>query len=107
MRIPRLTGICASLSLASSSWSGCYFFFSSRRRHTRLQGDWSSDVCSSDLELSFLHGVSCGGGEMNGWMGEPWPAASGRLPLQAQHGFADQRHAVVAEMHVRDRKSVV
>src|SRR5256885_4089145 len=24
-------------------------FFASRRRHTRLQGDWSSDVCSSDL----------------------------------------------------------
>src|SRR5688500_20296206 len=30
-------------------WSSL-FFFSSRRRHTRLQGDWSSDVCSSDLE---------------------------------------------------------
>src|SRR2546426_3109378 len=28
---------------------GVFFFFSSRRRHTRLQGDWSSDVCSSDL----------------------------------------------------------
>src|SRR5256885_12024325 len=27
------------------------FFFSSRRRHTRLQGDWSSDVCSSDLKI--------------------------------------------------------
>src|SRR5256885_7868975 len=27
------------------------FFFSSRRRHTRLQGDWSSDVCSSDLPI--------------------------------------------------------
>src|SRR5690348_18169965 len=26
-----------------------YFFFSSRRRHTRWTGDWSSDVCSSDL----------------------------------------------------------
>src|SRR2546426_3954953 len=26
-----------------------FFFFSSRRRHTRLQGDWGSDVCSSDL----------------------------------------------------------
>src|SRR5256885_16650361 len=26
-----------------------FFFFSSRRRHTRLQGDWSSDVCSSDI----------------------------------------------------------
>src|SRR5256885_2276157 len=25
-----------------------FIFFSSRRRHTRLQGDWSSDVCSSD-----------------------------------------------------------
>src|SRR5205807_3007659 len=25
---------------------------SSRRRHTRLQGDWSSDVCSSDLDLA-------------------------------------------------------
>src|SRR6266480_4816926 len=28
-----------------------FFFFSSRRRHTRLTCDWSSDVCSSDLEL--------------------------------------------------------
>src|SRR5207248_4199337 len=26
-----------------------WFFFSSRRRHTRSYGDWSSDVCSSDL----------------------------------------------------------
>src|SRR2546426_823709 len=32
-----------------------FFFFSSRRRHTSLQGDWSSDVCSSDL-----HTVSAG-----------------------------------------------
>src|SRR5256885_13111021 len=30
--------------------AGLIFFFSSRRRHTRLQGDWSSDVCSSDLQ---------------------------------------------------------
>src|SRR5690349_22683596 len=28
-----------------------FFFFSSRRRHTRSLRDWSSDVCSSDLEL--------------------------------------------------------
>src|SRR5690606_21510935 len=27
----------------------CIFFFSSRRRHTRFSRDWSSDVCSSDL----------------------------------------------------------
>src|SRR2546426_6346848 len=31
-----------------SYWSLLVFFFSSRRRHTRLQGDWSSDVCSSE-----------------------------------------------------------
>src|SRR5256885_11481977 len=35
--------------LKVNSW---FFFFSSRRRHTRLQGDWSSDVCSSDLSLN-------------------------------------------------------
>src|SRR5260370_41298516 len=29
-----------------------FFFFSSRRRHTRFKCDWSSDVCSSDLVLS-------------------------------------------------------
>src|SRR2546430_9440643 len=29
-----------------------FFFFSSRRRHTRFDCDWSSDVCSSDLEVA-------------------------------------------------------
>src|SRR6267154_190656 len=37
-----------------------FFFFSSRRRHTRWTGDWSSDVCSSDL----------GGGRMSGGMSD-------------------------------------
>src|SRR5437867_8274648 len=32
-----------------------FFFFSSRRRHTRSYGDWSSDVCSSDLVLARAH----------------------------------------------------
>src|SRR5437762_12397085 len=31
-----------------------FFFFSSRRRHTRYIGDWSSDVCSSDLSVQTL-----------------------------------------------------
>src|SRR5437762_8931865 len=31
-----------------------FFFFSSRRRHTRYIGDWSSDVCSSDLVATTL-----------------------------------------------------
>src|SRR5438445_2420303 len=30
-------------------WLADFFFFSSRRRHTRYWRDWSSDVCSSDL----------------------------------------------------------
>src|SRR5690606_14357372 len=30
------------------------FFFSSRRRHTTFSRDWSSDVCSSDLDFGFL-----------------------------------------------------
>src|SRR5688572_31360361 len=39
----RLPGISRSLAM---------FFFSSRRRHTRFDCDWSSDVCSSDLHVS-------------------------------------------------------
>src|SRR5437762_13344661 len=35
-----------------------FFFFSSRRRHTRYIGDWSSDVCSSDLAADAAHLVS-------------------------------------------------
>src|SRR5690606_39332312 len=31
-----------------------FFFFSSRRRHTRFSRDWSSDVCSSDLRYKDL-----------------------------------------------------
>src|SRR6266478_7116565 len=44
-----------------------YFFFSSRRRHTIFDCDWSSDVCSSDLTyathnlyVDFIHGLTVG-----------------------------------------------
>src|SRR2546430_6872634 len=36
----------------------CCFFFSSRRRHTRFDCDWSSDVCSSDLPIYVATGVT-------------------------------------------------
>src|SRR5256885_2499924 len=39
-------------SLNAAARASMFFFFSSRRRHTRLQGDWSSDVCSSDLNYA-------------------------------------------------------
>src|SRR5688500_19817888 len=44
------TGVRYSVSSVVSIAISNSFFFSSRRRHTRLQGDWSSDVCSSDLK---------------------------------------------------------
>src|SRR2546430_9731700 len=36
-----------------------FFFFSSRRRHTRFDCDWSSDVCSSDL-VGIVHNEAAG-----------------------------------------------
>src|SRR5699024_2077301 len=36
-----------------------FFFFSSRRRHTRSKRDWSSDVCSSDLVSSYVYSELC------------------------------------------------
>src|SRR5262249_56572136 len=46
-----------------------FFFFSSRRRHTRLVSDWSSDVCSSDLRQDQR------GGEQPALT--PWPLRQG------------------------------
>src|SRR6266566_194948 len=48
----------------------CFFFFSSRRRHTRLQGDWSSDVCSSDL-AEVGAAVGAARAAFGGWAGTP------------------------------------
>src|SRR5256885_15021576 len=44
------------------------FFFSSRRRHTRLQGDWSSDVCSSDLDLGPLQQMNANVRDSNAFL---------------------------------------
>src|SRR5256885_5885057 len=49
-----------------------FFFFSSRRRHTRLQGDWSSDVCSSDLRvgLRLAEGSWGANGDNSMWLND-------------------------------------
>src|SRR5256885_9895379 len=49
MRAPARNRYLDSFVPGEQSVNSSSFFFSSRRRHTRLQGDWSSDVCSSDL----------------------------------------------------------
>src|SRR2546430_3739860 len=47
--------------ISSYFWcSDLFFFFSSRRRHTRFDCDWSSDVCSSDLACSIQRSVYLG-----------------------------------------------
>src|SRR5438445_7523534 len=52
-------------------WMVNFFFFSSRRRHTRYWRDWSSDVCSSDLPLA--EGVPRALGEWREILDRPWP----------------------------------
>src|SRR5579872_5358053 len=53
-----------------------YFFFSSRRRHTRCGRDWSSDVCSSDLGRQLVFRVSR---KRLGFRGEQYPALPAAL----------------------------
>src|SRR5256885_17253072 len=48
----------SSRSSRRTSKTSMRFLFSSRRRHTRLQGDWSSDVCSSDLSVPIIGTVN-------------------------------------------------
>src|SRR2546427_4085150 len=43
----------SSVGIQACLW--LFFFFSSRRRHTRFDCDWSSDVCSSDLPSGDIH----------------------------------------------------
>src|SRR5438270_7193362 len=64
----------------SHLWFEWFFFFSSRRRHTRFDCDWSSDVCSSDLLPPQLFGT-----------------AEGDDPQQTPHLLAHAEALLVAE----------
>src|SRR5256885_9488929 len=84
------------------------FFFSSRRRHTRLQGDWSSDVCSSDLYYVLRPGQQRSFGELIA--AQPaLPSATATtldgapLPLQSLKG----QWLLLSVAGGADRKSVV
>src|SRR5256885_7416274 len=84
------------------------FFFSSRRRHTRLQGDWSSDVCSSDLRAPFRAllrlAVSANPKGLSSVVHHLLP----RLPQSVDsklHHIA--RFQILRRLHPQDRKSVV
>src|SRR6266511_4440217 len=59
-----------------------FFFFSSRRRHTRFSRDWSSDVCSSDLDDVMEAVVEAGAEEVND-LGESFEVISEATDLVA------------------------
>src|ERR1039457_6249717 len=78
-------------------FSRCFvllFFFSSRRRHTRLQGDWSSDVCSSDLPFSFLPAM--------GWPARPGMGQDSCTPTPALRFLVTG--SCLKPLEVRDRR---
>src|SRR2546430_5378840 len=55
------------------------FFFSSRRRHTRFDCDWSSDVCSSDLHAAVVMGRGARRGQLPALWAARRPAAAPRV----------------------------
>src|SRR2546430_9986278 len=84
-----------------------FFFFSSRRRHTRFDCDWSSDVCSSDLErVPDLFLVAESGGRVVGSVVGGWDNWRGHVYRLAVHP-AFRRRGLGRELAAEDRKSVV
>src|SRR6266446_7917143 len=71
-----------------------FFFFSSRRRHTRLQGDWSSDVCSSDLP-SWRRSLSF----------SPDPKAASPVNRSKHSGILTRRSPCRSEEHTSELQS--
>src|SRR5256885_104799 len=86
------------------------FFFSSRRRHTRLQGDWSSDVCSSDLDVQKLLLAGFGPAKQGELKQLPFNHLLGDLDECRQHIEISLPERYSERLHVEpvaDRKSVV
>src|SRR5260370_8078871 len=75
--------------LASFHIYSSFFFFSSRRRHTRFKCDWSSDVCSSDL----ADDLAAGGSAHDGIVDEHHALAFN----QATDGIELELHTEIAD----------
>src|SRR5207245_4326272 len=74
-----------------------FFFFSSRRRHTRCYRDWSSDVCSSDLVVAVAPGVRV---RVNGFVVTDNPGVTGST--EAVTFTTPARPVLVTETIVED-----
>src|SRR3712207_7981554 len=97
-----------------------FCFFSSRRRHTRYWRDWSSDVCSSDLQevIAYLWAATRRGEKINYASYEPLKEAIekklmnsvrdiSRIITKARTRDDEQRQKYDAMVENLDRKSVV
>src|SRR5256885_7932261 len=84
-----------------------FFFFSSRRRHTRLQGDWSSDVCSSDLTASYAMLGDLNIAEPKALIGFAGPRVIEQTIRQTLPDGFQRSEFLVEHGMVEDRKSVV
>src|SRR6266487_5777389 len=76
------------------------FFFSSRRRHTRWTGDWSSDVCSSDLGHAVLEYAAPWGRPVAKWeplFGEDARDEIARLRADLVDKHGEERAARMAD----------
>src|SRR5688572_31206146 len=97
-----------SMSWRSSCSSLPVFFFSSRRRHTRFDCDWSSDVCSSDLPAAAaLAAVRRTQRQL-----EEMRSALDQMAIHTLHKLEGRQadmafHAALLAATAKDRKSVV
>src|SRR5437762_6043183 len=72
-----------------------FFFFSSRRRHTRYIGDWSSDVCSSNLVVGGDGDALGGGLTLDGYDSLAFPAIPTNAPLSGTFGSKWGNHVLL------------
>src|SRR6266852_5596782 len=80
------------------------FFFSSRRRHTRCYRDWSSDVCSSDLDDGLIHLTTDGGASWHDVTPpdlKPWTKVS---IVDAGHFDASTAYVAVNTLRIDDMR---
>src|SRR2546430_9940606 len=84
------------------------FFFSSRRRHTRFDCDWSSDVCSSDLDQHvFVEDWAGADGDVEGGVFKFVAPLWGAIHVEGgQDGGAEEGKNFFSVAGGRDRKSV-
>src|SRR2546430_10612591 len=84
-----------------------FFFFSSRRRHTRFDCDWSSDVCSSDL-VPDLRGYGDSSKPPDGENHANYSKRAMALDhIEVMRHFGFERFPVIGHDRGGDRKSVV